>query len=67
MSRLSSLIDEVAGAAKADDTGSDPQAHTRLLQSIQKLTLVAEKPSETVKRILYQVSIPSMIARDKTR
>ena len=67
MSVLSSTIDEVAAAAKADAVGSDPEAHTKLLQSIHKLTLAAEKPLETVKRILYQVSILGMVAQNSSR
>lgn len=67
MSVLSSTIDEVAAAAQADADGSDPMAHTKLLQTIQKLTLAAERPLETVKRILYQVSIPRIVAQNSSR
>ena len=67
MSVLSSAIDEVVAAARADAVGSDPKAHTNLLQSIHKLTLAAETPLETVKRILYQVSILGMVAQSSSR
>lgn len=67
MSALSSIIEEVAAAAEADTVGSDPKAHTKLLQTIQKLTLAAERPSETIKRILYQVSISGMVAQNSNR
>ena len=56
MSSLSCLIEDVAAAARADAEGSDPEAHATLLQRIQRLTLAAEKPLETAKRLLYQVS-----------
>lgn len=67
MSILSNVIDEVAAAAQADADGSDPKAHAKLLQTVQKLTLAAEKPSETVKRILYQVSIPCIVVQNSSR
>ena len=57
MSSLISVIGEVDAAARAEIGGCDPVAHTRLLQCIQKLTLAAEKPLETAKRLLYQVNI----------
>lgn len=56
MSSLHSIIEDVAVAARADAEGRDPEAHTILLHSIQRLTLAAEKPLETAKRLLYQVS-----------
>ena len=67
MSDLSSIIEEVAAAAKAEAVGTDPNAHTRLLRSIERLTLAAEKPLETVKRIVYQVSISRMVAQNSSR
>lgn len=56
MSTINSTIDDVVAAAQADAEGCDPKAHATLLQSIQKLLLAAETPSETAKRLLYQVS-----------
>lgn len=56
MVSVNSIIDDVAAAAEADAGGCDPEAHARLLQSIQNSTLASEKPLETAKRILYQVS-----------
>lgn len=56
MSTINSIIDDVAAAARADAEGCDPKAHATLLQNIQKLQLAAETPSETAKRLLYQVS-----------
>ena len=55
MSSISNIIAEVTLAAQADAKGDDPKAHHALLKSIQKLTLAAERPTETAKRILYQV------------
>ena len=55
MSPIKSLIKEVSAAADADAKGDDPKAHSALLQSIHELTLAAEKPTETAKRIIYQV------------
>lgn len=57
MSSLTNIIDDVTAAAQADAGQCDPEAHASLLQCIQKLTLAAEKPLETAKRLLYQVSI----------
>lgn len=56
MSSIHSIINEVTAAAEADAGGDNPRAHATLLQCIQKLMLAAEKPLETAKRILYQVS-----------
>ena len=56
MSTISGIIDEVTAAALADAEGCDPKAHSTLLRCIQRLTLAAEKPLETAKRLLYQVS-----------
>ncbi len=56
MASIHSLIEDVAAAAWADAERHDPETHAILLQCIQKLTLTAEKPLETAKRILYQVS-----------
>ncbi len=56
MASIHSLIEDVAAVAWADAEGHDPETHAILLQRIQKLTLTAEKPLETAKRILYQVS-----------
>ncbi len=56
MASIHSLIEDVAAAAWADSEGHDPETHAKLLQCIQKLTLTVEKPLETAKRILYQVS-----------
>lgn len=55
-SSLEKSINDVIAAARADAAECDSQSHAALLQSIQDLTLAAEKPSETAKRILYQVS-----------
>ncbi|KAF6230884.1 hypothetical protein HO173_011000 [Letharia columbiana] len=57
MVSVNSIIDDVAAAAEADAGGCDPEAHARLLQSIQNSTLASEKPLETAKRILYQPPI----------
>lgn len=57
MSSIASIIDDVtAAAARADAGQCDPEAHATLLRCIQKLTLAVEKPLETAKRLLYQVS-----------
>ncbi|KAL6716069.1 hypothetical protein ACLMJK_007031 [Lecanora helva] len=54
MSTLQSIIRDISDAAQADAAG-DPRAHVNLLQSIHRLTLAAERPTETVKRLIYQV------------
>lgn len=58
MSNINSIIDDVVATARADAKGCNPKTHPTLLQSIQKLQLAAETPSETAKRLLYQVSSP---------
>ena len=45
---------DVNKAAQPDITGAD-QAHTDLLESIRKLTLVVEKPVETLIRFRFEV------------
>ena len=57
MSSIAAIIEEVAAAAKLDDQSDDPEAHTALLRGIQRLQLAVEKPTETAKRILYQVRV----------
>ena len=57
MSTLEGLINKVTTAAQADASRDNPEAHGELLRSIQRLTLAAETPTETAKRILYQVII----------
>ncbi len=56
MALMTNLLDEVARLAHAEGDSDDPENHARLLQSIHKLQLAAEKPIETAKRIMYQVS-----------
>lgn len=58
MSPIKNLIEEVSAAADADGKGDDPKAHAALLQAIHELTLAAERPTETAKRIMYQVRWP---------
>ena len=61
MSSIAVIIEEVAAAAKLDDQRDDPEAHAALLRGIQRLQLAVEKPTETAKRIIYQVRV-SLIA-----
>lgn len=56
MSSISTIIDDVAAAARADAGHCDPGAHATLIRRIHQLTLAAETPLETAKRLLYQVS-----------
>ena len=56
MRSINSIIADVAAAASADAGGRAPEVHSTLLQCIQELMLAAEMPSETAKRLLYQVS-----------
>ena len=56
MSSIDTIIAEVSASAQADAGQDDPETHAKLLQSIWKLLLAAEKPLETAKRIVYQVS-----------
>ena len=55
MCSVQEALKEVEAAARIDALGDDPQARALLLKSIQRLTLVAETPSETAFRILFQV------------
>lgn len=59
---MNTILDEVAAAVHADARGDDPNAHSTLLRCIQQLLLAAETPSETIKRILYQVSLSLLIS-----
>ena len=56
LNALNGIINDVAVAAQADAGRCDPEAHATLLQCVQRLTLAVEKPLETAKRLLYQVS-----------
>lgn len=51
---FSQALDDVNKAAQ-DDTHGTGQAHFKLLESIRKLTLAAEKPSETMMRFRFEV------------
>lgn len=70
MSSITAIIEEVAAAAKVDDQRDDPEAHAALLRSIQRLQLAVEKPTETAKRIIYQVRVspvaPCALLENKT-
>ena len=57
MMSINNIIAEVAAAAKMDGQGDHPEAHAALLNSIHRLQLAVEKPTETAKRILYQVRL----------
>lgn len=54
---INNIIAEVAAAANMDGQGDNPEAHAALLSGIQRLQLAVEKPTETAKRILYQVRL----------
>lgn len=56
MALIANLIDEVARLAHAEGGSEDAENHAKLLHSIHRLQLAAEKPKETAKRIMYQVS-----------
>ena len=47
-------LNNVNKAAQVDITGAD-QTHNDLLESIRKLTLVVEKPGETLLRFRFEV------------
>ena len=53
-SEILQALNDVNKAAQLDIAGAD-QAHTDLLESIQKLMLVAEKPGETLMRVRFEV------------
>ena len=53
-SSFSQALEDVNKAAQ-DDTLGTGRAHYSLLESIQKLTLAAEKPSETLQRFRFEV------------
>lgn len=55
MALIASLIDEVARLAHAKGDSDDAENHAKLVHSIHRLQLAAEKPIETAKRIMYQV------------
>ena len=48
------LQDVQAAIANAASPSSDPAAHGRLLEAINKLSLAAETPTETMMRMIYQ-------------
>lgn len=52
--RLIDAIDNVKNAAQADTTGTG-QDHVKLLHSIHKLRLAAEKPAEKLTRMRFEV------------
>ncbi|CAO1605760.1 hypothetical protein XANCAGTX0491_009266 [Xanthoria calcicola] len=54
MALIANLIDEVARLAHAEGDSEDAENHAKLLHSIHRLQLAAEKPKETAKRIMYQ-------------
>ncbi|KAI4098443.1 MAG: hypothetical protein LQ339_006414 [Xanthoria mediterranea] len=54
MALIASLIDEVARLAHAKGDSDDAENHAKLVHSIHRLQLAAEKPIETAKRIMYQ-------------
>jgi hypothetical protein len=54
------LLQEVQTAAEAVNSG-DPLGRGRLLEATNKLTLAVETPTETLMRMLYQVSSMSSI------
>lgn len=51
------LVDQVKAAADKNYTDSSPETHADLLKKINDLKLAVETPTETVLRIIYQVSI----------
>ena len=53
-SNILQALNDVNKAAQLDVTGAD-RAHTDLLESIRKLTLVVEKPGETLMRFRFEV------------
>ena len=52
-SNILQALSDVNKAAQFDITGAD-QTHTDLLESIRKLTLVVEKPGETLLRFRFE-------------
>ncbi|KAL8831347.1 MAG: hypothetical protein Q9170_005340 [Blastenia crenularia] len=57
MALTDSLIAEVTSLAYAEGDSKDVENHAKLLRTIHKLQLAAEKPVETAKRIMYQPPI----------
>ena len=53
-SNILQALNDVNKTAQLDITGAD-QTHTDLLESIRKLTLVVEKPGETLLRFRFEV------------
>ena len=63
---FSQALEDVNKAAQ-DDTHGTGRAHYRLLESIQKLTLAAEKPSETLQRVRFEVRRFELVFSFNTR
>lgn len=53
---LSAMVHRLGQLALQDTSNSSPQTHFELLQMIDELKLAVETPTETVLRLIYQVS-----------
>ena len=60
MSFIKQIVADVAAAADMDEQRDGPEAHAALLNNIQRCQLAAEIPTETAKKILYQMR-PSLV------
>ena len=63
---FSQALEDVNKAAQDDKNGTG-RAHYSLLESIQRLTLAAEKPSETLMRFRFEVRYFEMLFSLNTR
>jgi hypothetical protein len=53
---LYALVNRLGQLAVQDGSNPSPQTHFELLQIINQLRLAVETPTETVLRLIYQVS-----------
>lgn len=58
-SPLGSLINRLSQLALKDVSNPSPQIHYEILQMIEQLRSAVETPTETVLRLVYQVSSSS--------
>lgn len=58
---IKQIVADVAAAADMHEQRDNPEAHAALLNNIQRFQLAAEKPTETAKRILYQMRLSLVV------
>lgn len=58
---LESLVNRLGQIALKEASSPSPQRHYELLQMIEQLRSAVETPTETVLRLIYQVSVVSQV------